>query len=153
MGWDGMGWDRMGRGEMDGMGMGERDGSFEIFFFFFPIVCVCVCVIVILCLLLFCTATRNGCRGRGSSTVFSVKCIFPKPLQPIDILVPNMGSLREYSVAEATNPLYVRVASIAGRQRCSPLFRESSRCVAPTRIRRQRPLVLAVFARGAGPLT
>ena len=41
---------------------------------------------------------------------------FPKPPQPIVVLVPNVGSLREYCVAEAVNSLCARGGSVAGRQ-------------------------------------
>ena len=59
-----------------------------------------------------------------------------KPPQPIVVLAPKVDSLREYCIAEGANPLYARDASVARRQKCSPLFRESLCCAAPMRIRR-----------------
>ena len=62
---------------------------------------------------------------------------FPKPPLPIVILVLNLGSLREYCVADAANALCARDTNVAGHQKHSLLFRESFCSMAQMKIRRK----------------
>ena len=78
---------------------------------------------------------------------------FPKPSPTTVALVPNVGSLTDYCVAEATNPLYARDASATERQkmfafvpRKLTLCRTKAHSVVKT-------VGLAVLVRGAGPIT